>query len=158
MANFDLDLTRVTKTHYITGKAAINFPWPGSTTGGWHFLGYWNRDTGQVKASLAGIHCPDTSFLFGATGVLDAREELTKRGWRFTSAVYMADHFRATADLVIAWALGRNEHCNVDLAEWFPEQQDHARAVRLFESALSKLESTEQQRLSHWLKRQSVYR
>ena len=35
---FDFDLKRVSRTHYITGKAAINFPDPGSTTGGWHFL------------------------------------------------------------------------------------------------------------------------
>lgn len=32
LVNFDLDLARVTETHYITGKAAINFPWSGSTT------------------------------------------------------------------------------------------------------------------------------
>jgi hypothetical protein len=158
VANFDLDLTRVTETHYITGKAAINFPWPRSTTGGWHFLGYCDSYTGQVKVSLAGIHCPDTSSLFGANGVLDAREELAKRGWRLDSSVYMADHFRATADLVIAWTLGRNEHCNVELADWFPAHEDHTKVVRLLESALGNLERTQQHRLSQWLKRQSVYR
>jgi hypothetical protein len=158
LANFDFDLARVTETHYITGKAAINFPWPGSTTGGWHVLGYWDRDAGQVKVSLAGIHYPDTSFLFGTTGVLDAREELAKRGWHLDSAIYMADHFRAAADMVIAWAMGRNEHCNVELAEWFAAHQDHVRIVLLLKLALDKLGSTEQDRLIHWLKRQSVYK
>lgn len=158
MRNYDSDLRRVTEEHYITGKAAINFPWLGSTTGGWHALGYWDRDAGQVKVSLAGIHYPDTSFLFGTTGVLDAREELAKRGWHLDSAIYMADHFRAAADMVMAWAMGRNEHCNVELSEWFPDQQDHVRIVRFLESSLGKLEPTEQHRLSHWLKRQSVYR
>ena len=31
---FDFDLKRVSRQHYITGKAAINFPHAGSTTGG----------------------------------------------------------------------------------------------------------------------------
>lgn len=110
-----------------------------------------------MKVSLAGIHYPDTSFLFGTTGVLDAREELAKRGWHLDSAIYMADHFRAAADMVTAWAIGQNEHCNVELADWFPAHEDHTTVVRMLESSLSKLEYTEQQRLSHWLKRQSVY-
>jgi hypothetical protein len=55
-----------------------------------------------VKASLARIHYPDISFLFGATGVFDAREHPAKRGWRFDSAIYMANHFRAAADMVSA--------------------------------------------------------
>lgn len=57
---FDFDLKRVSHQHYITGKAAINFPHPGSTTGGWHFLSYFDREAGVVKVSLAGIHYPDT--------------------------------------------------------------------------------------------------
>ncbi|PAA23973.1 hypothetical protein [Pseudomonas fragi] len=50
---FDFDLKRVSRTHYITGKAAINFPHAGSTTGGWHFLSYFDRDSGVAKVSMA---------------------------------------------------------------------------------------------------------
>ena len=42
---FDFDLKRVSREHYITGKAAINFPHVGSTTGGWHFLSHFDRET-----------------------------------------------------------------------------------------------------------------
>lgn len=42
---FDFDLKRASREHYITGKAAINFPHVGSTTGGWHFLWYFDRET-----------------------------------------------------------------------------------------------------------------
>lgn len=52
---FDIDLKRVSRERYITGKAAINFPAPGSTTGGWHFLSYSDRESGIAKVSLAGI-------------------------------------------------------------------------------------------------------
>lgn len=51
---FDLDLSRVTREHYITGKAAINFPHLGVTTGGWHFLNYWDRESGGVESVACG--------------------------------------------------------------------------------------------------------
>lgn len=57
---FDLNLKRVTREHYITGKAAINFP-SNDDTGGWHFLSHWNRESGVAKVSLAGVHYPDTA-------------------------------------------------------------------------------------------------
>ncbi|MEJ3588772.1 hypothetical protein [Pseudomonas bubulae] len=68
----DLDLKRVTREHYITGKAAINFPSFGGTTGGWHSMAYWDRDTGTSKVSLAGIHYSDTKAFFGDVGIFDA--------------------------------------------------------------------------------------
>lgn len=55
-----------------------------------------------MKVSLAGIHYPDISFLFGATGVFDASEDPARRGWRFDSAIYMAEHFRAAEDMLYA--------------------------------------------------------
>lgn len=75
---FGFDLKRVSLEHYITGKAAINFPHPESTTGGWHFLSYFERDSGVAKVSLAGIHYPDTTDFFGDAGVIDVTDELCK--------------------------------------------------------------------------------
>ncbi|WP_177333642.1 hypothetical protein [Pseudomonas sp. RIT-PI-q] len=43
---FDFDLKRVSRENQITGKAPINFPNPRSTTGGWHFLSYFDRESG----------------------------------------------------------------------------------------------------------------
>jgi hypothetical protein len=102
MTKFDLDLSRVTYRHYVTGKAAINFPHPKSSTGGWHYLGYWDSNNGQAKVSLAGIHYPDTYAYFQDIGIRNATEELKQRGWRIDHEVYMADHFRATGDMVLA--------------------------------------------------------
>lgn len=81
MRNFDVDLKRVTYLHYITAKAAINFPRIQTTSGGWHYLSYWDSTTGQPKVSLAGIHYPNTSKYFGETGIMNASEELKQRGW-----------------------------------------------------------------------------
>jgi len=66
---FDFDLKRVSHQHNITGKAAINSPHPGSTTGGWHFLSYFIRESGVAKASLAGIHFELSAALLGVAAM-----------------------------------------------------------------------------------------
>ncbi len=105
---FDFDLKRVSREHDITGKAAINFPHPGSTTGGWHFLSCFDRDSGIAKISLAGIHYPDTAHFFGSAGIIDVTDELAKRGWLVEDKrLFMADHYRAASNMVIKWALRR---------------------------------------------------
>lgn len=78
---FDFDLKRVSRQHHITGKAAINFPHPESTTGGWHFLSYFDRESGVAKVSLVGIHYPDTSDYFCDLGITDVTDRLADLGW-----------------------------------------------------------------------------
>lgn len=155
MGNFDLDLSRVTYEHYITGKAAINFPRLQSSTGGWHYLSYWDSTSGQAKVSLAGIHYPDTTFYFGDAGILDASEELNRRGWQVGNQVFMADHFRAAGDMVLAWALGQSKHCNVELSEWFPNISDLNQIVRMLNSTITKLDVSQRERLKLWLAAQN---
>lgn len=150
---FDLDLSRVTRVHYITGKAAINFTTPGVTTGGWHFMSYWNRDSGVCKVSLAGIHFPETTSFFGAAGILDATQVLTERGWHVKGkVVWMADHFRAAADLLVKWALSESQHCNVDVDDWFPAEEDRQRFLDLLATALPKLQELgRSEKVERWL-------
>lgn len=154
---FDLDLQRVTREHYITGKAAINFPFPGVTTGGWHFMSYWSQDSGVCKVSLAGIHFPDTTAFFSDAGILDATQLLADRGWQADGkTVWMADHFRAAADMVIRWALSDSEHCNVEIDEWFPSGEDRQRFLELLAVGSSGLrEVGKLDRAERWLSTQS---
>ncbi|RJX78500.1 nucleotidyltransferase family protein [Pseudomonas sp. LS-2] len=133
---FDFDLKRVSHEHYITGKAAINFPHPGSTTGGWHFLSYFNRESGVAKVSLAGIHYPDTTEFFGDMGVLDVTDPMAQRGWSVEGRrLYMADHYRAAADMLVRWALGDSDHCNVEIDEWFPSPSEKQRLLEILDVA-----------------------
>lgn len=154
---FDLDLQRVTREHYITGKAAINFPYPGVTTGGWHFLGYWNRESGVCKVSLAGIHFPDTTAFFGDAGILDSTQLLAERGWHADGKmVWMADHFRAAADMVINWALSDSQHCSVEIGDWFPAEVDRQRFLELLAIGSARLCELEKlDRVERWLSTQS---
>lgn len=138
---FDFDLKRVSREHYVTGKAAINFPHSGSTTVGWHFLSYFDREAGVVRVSLAGIHYPNTTGFFGDAGVSDITDQLFQRGWSADGRkLFMADHYRAVADMVVKWALSESKRCNIELAEWFPSADDKQRLLGLLDTGKSKLQ------------------
>ncbi|MCF8977990.1 MULTISPECIES: hypothetical protein [Pseudomonas] len=153
---FDFDLKRVSRRHYITGKAAINFPHPGCSTGGWHFLSYFDRDSGVAKVSLAGIHYPDTDVFLGDTGITDVTDQLRKRGWPVEDKkLFMADHYRAAADMVVKWALSESNQCNVEVADWFPSPTDRQRLLELLDLAKPKLlEVGRLAKLEAWLSSQ----
>ena len=130
---FDFDLTRVSHQHYITGKAAINFPYSGSITGGWHFLSYFDRESGIAKVSSAGIHYPDTTAYFGDLGIIDVTDELAKRGWSVDGhRLFMADHYRAAADMIVRWALSESSHCSVEIDDWFPSAKHQRKFLVVF--------------------------
>ena len=150
---FDFDLKRVSRTHYITGKAAINFPHAGSTTGGWHFLSYFDREAGAAKVSLAGIHYPDTTGFFDHAGVIDVTEQLAKLGWFAEGRrLFMADHYRAAADMVVKWALSESRHCNVEGAEWFSSPECRQELLMLLDLGKPKLlEMGRLQKMEAWL-------
>ncbi|PMU09849.1 MULTISPECIES: hypothetical protein [unclassified Pseudomonas] len=153
---FDFDLKRVSRQHYITGKAAINFPCPGCSTGGWHFLSYFDRDSVVAKVSLAGIHYPDTDAFFGDTGITDVTEQLRERGWRVEDKrLFMADHYRAAADMIVKWALSDSRHCNVEVAEWFPSPEARRHLLGVLDRGKPKLsELNRLQKVEAWLSSQ----
>ncbi|MEE4622363.1 hypothetical protein V2L00_01465 [Pseudomonas alliivorans] len=153
---FDFDLKRVSRRHYITGKAAVNFPLPRCSTGGWHFLSYFDRGAGVVKVSLAGIHYPDTDAFFGDTGITDVTDQMRARGWLVEDRrLFMADHYRAAADMVVKWALSESNHCNVEVADWFPSPTDRRRLLELLDVAKPKLlEVGRLEKMEAWLSSQ----
>ncbi|WP_137163370.1 hypothetical protein [Pseudomonas asiatica] len=157
---FDLDLGRVSREHYITGKAAINFPFPGVTTGGWHFLSYWNRAAGVAKVSLAGIHYPDTAEFFGDVGIIEVGHVLRRLGWAIEGRdVYIADHYRAAGDMVVRWALSESQHCNVEIEEWFPGDDDKQRFVGLLVAGRPRLQELGRlEKVETWLRDQPGFR
>ena len=154
---FDFDLKRVSHKHCITGKAAINFPHPGSTTGGWHFLSYFDRESGVAKVSLAGIHYPDTTAYFGDLGIIDVTDELAKRGWPVEGRrLYMADHCGAAADMIVRWALSECIHCSVEIDDWFPSGVERQRLLEILDTRRSKLSEVGRlQKVEAWLRTQT---
>jgi hypothetical protein len=153
---FDSHLKRVSYQHYITGKAAINFPYPGGSTGGWHFLSYFDRESGVAKVSLAGIHYPETTGYFGDLGITDVTDQLAERGWFVDGRrLYMADHYRAAADMIVKWTLSASKHCNVEVADWFPSATDRQKLLRLLELAKPNLLAMGRlEKMEAWLRSQ----
>lgn len=137
---FDKTLSRVSREHYITGKSSINFPL-NDETGGWHFMNYYDKDSGVFKVSLSGIHFPETSSYLGDDGVIDVSAEMKRRGIDTSkSRIFMADHYRAAADMVIRWALSESKHCNVEVNDWFPKDEDQRKFFSYIDKARQKLE------------------
>lgn len=154
---FDFDLKRVSYQHYITGKAAINFPYLGSSTGGWHFLSYFDRESGVAKVSLAGIHYPDTTAYFGDLGIIDVTDELAERGWSVDGyRLFMADHYRAAADMIVRWAQSESNHGSVEIDDWFPSSAERQRLLETLDAGRSKLSEVGRlQKVESWLRTQA---
>lgn len=94
----------------------------------------------MAKVSLAGIHYPDTTGYFGDLGITDVTDQLADRGWIVERRrLFMADHYRAAADMIVKWSLSESGQCNVELAEWFPSPEDKQGLLKLLELAKPKL-------------------
>ena len=153
----DFDLKRVSRENYITGKAAINFPYSGSSTGGWHFLSYFDRESGVAKVSLAGIHYPDTTDYLGDLGITDVTDRLADLGWSVEGQrLFMADHYRAAADMIVRWALSESNHCSVEIDDWFPSRAEKQRLLEILDTGRSKLREVGRwQKVEAWLRTQA---
>lgn len=130
---FDFDLKRASRENYITGKAAINYPRLGSTTGGWHFLSYFDRESGVAKVSLAGIHYPETTGYFGDQGITDVTDQLVLSRLRSKSQVISASFSQCSA-VVMACRLRRVADVNRAVASHVTTLRafiQHACALRL---------------------------
>lgn len=152
---FDFDLKHVSLEHYITGKAAINFPHPESSTGVWNSLSYFDWDSGVTNVSLAEIHYPDTA-LFGDTGVTDVTEQLRERGWPVKDkSLFMADHYSAAADMLAKWELSDSRHCDVEVAEWLPSPEATQRLLGVLDLGKPRLSELHRlQEVETWLSSQ----
>jgi len=153
---FDENFARVSRDNYVTGKAALNFPHFGKTTGGWHFLSYFDLETGVAKVSLAGVHYPDTTAFFGKTGIFDVTDRFAERGWELEGKrLFMADHYRAAGDMIIKWTLSDSDYCNVEISDWFPTHAERQKLFALLNLGKQRLsELGRQQRLEVWLSSQ----
>ena len=110
-----------------------------------------------MKVSPSGIHYPDTTRFFGDVGIFDVTDQLARRGWRLEGrALFMADHYRAAADMIVRWALSDSRSCNVEIGEWFPAATDKQRLLDLLEIGRPKLFLlSKQSKVDAWLVSQS---
>ena len=95
---------------------------------------------GVAKVSLAGIHYPHTTGYFDDLGIIDVTGQQASRGWAVErQRLFMADHYRAAADMIVKWALSDSKHCNIEVAECFPSPTDKQGLFHLLELAKPRL-------------------
>ena len=105
----------------------------------------------------AGAYYPDTTAYFGDLGIIDATDELAKRGWSVDGyRLFMADHYRAAADMIVRWALSESIHCSVEIDDWFPSRAERQRLLETLDTARSKLSEVGRwQKVEAWLRTQA---
>lgn len=104
------------------------------------------------RVIVAGRHY----LVFNNAGIIGVTEQLAKRGCFVDGRqLYMTDHYRAAADIIVRWALGDSDHYNLEIDEWFPSAE--VRQLLLEILALGKprpLEMNRLQKVEVWLSSQ----
>jgi hypothetical protein len=94
-----------TPWRYVSFNRALNLRAPGEDTGDWHFkvMFFCAPDEPKKVATLAGEGTEvDTTPSLGERGVRDMAKELARRRVQpFAGPVYVANHYRAIADLAM---------------------------------------------------------
>lgn len=95
-------LPSTSRTHYLTGQAALNVPGDDDSLADWHFNEVFL--SGRGRFPIAGRDFPDTSNLLGTYGIRECAQVLRRYGLAIeqNKKVYAANHVRAALDLVVA--------------------------------------------------------
>ncbi|KEZ64713.1 hypothetical protein AAY86_10570 [Pseudomonas amygdali pv. tabaci str. ATCC 11528] len=89
---------------------------------------------------MAGIHYPDTTDYLGDLGITDVTDRFADLGWSVEGQrLFMADHYRAAADMMVRWALSESIHCSVEIDDWFPSRAERQRLLEILDIGRSKL-------------------
>lgn len=146
--------SEVTREHYITSRTALNWGGPQSsltgTTGDWRYLTYFSD---PPLLLLAGIEpMIDTRPYLGETGVYEATDDFVARGFvSGSTSVWVANHYRAAADMLLRDVVKGARHSSVDVAEWFLDGRDVQALGDLLEQAFAKLRDDQVQIIKRWL-------
>lgn len=116
-----------------------------------------DRESGVAKVSLAGIHYPETTGYLGDQGIIDVTDQPAQRGWSAEERhLYMADYYRAAADMIVRWVLSESIHCSVEIDDWFPSRAQRQRLLDILDTGRPKLSGIGRwQKVEVWLRKQT---
>ena len=101
-----IHIPNTTPTRYLSFNRALNLRFPDELTGDWHFeLAFFcASDQPSKSASLAGVgEVIDTIPSLGSLGVRDMAAVLAQKKVSYGARpIYVANHFRAIADLAFS--------------------------------------------------------
>lgn len=164
MAAIIRELPTTSPQHYLTGMTAVNIPSPDGT-GDWHFrAAFFGYPDSPPRYTVAGVNCIDTTDLFGNAGIYDCKSALLRYGVfgkdnaiqvvEPVGPVYAADHYRASADLLIN-RLKRGapfvELYSID--DWLSTKEEKTRFFDFIQPAVA-LGERQWQTITEWFNRE----
>lgn len=128
--NYPLQIPDTSPTNYISFKCALNLHLPGElTTGDWHFEPTFFGFPEPTYAPLAGRHgLVNTVPALRSLGVRDMGRQIASGGIKpFDGPVWVANHYRAIADIAMdnllgPWPLEVLPACQID--GWLDSEED----------------------------------
>jgi hypothetical protein len=116
-----LKIPQTTPKRYLSGIAALNIP-SDDGTGDWHLHNTLkNEKTNPPVFLLVGEGCQyNSNQLFGNLGIFECSDILEKFGVPHPEGeVWAADHYRATADMVLFYAQQGKSFDHLPINDWF---------------------------------------
>ncbi len=132
-----IQIPPTTPRRYVSFNRALNLREPGEDTGDWHFkvMFFCSADEPPKVANLAGEGTEiDTTPTLGELGVRDMSDELARKNVKAMSGpIYVANHYRAIADLALAELMEGRVPMTVTaraVNQWFDTEDQIATLVR----------------------------
>jgi len=84
-------------------------------------------------------------------------DQLADLGWSVEGErLFMADHYRAAADMIVRWALSESSHCSVEVNDWFSSRAERQRLLKILDTGKSQLSEVGRwQKVEAWLRAQT---
>lgn len=151
-------LPYTTRSHYITGKTALNIPAPENTGGDWHFReAFFGRGERKPRIFIAGEGEDwNTNAIWGNYGIHECSQVLKYYGLPILpeQKVYAANHYRAVLDMLYRCVKRSDYPDHLCLDDWFDNKEQKEPFIKLVKQLQPYLSIDEWQLVETWLKSQ----
>ncbi len=136
---------------YVSGIVALNILSP-DDTGDWHSGSILHANPTSCERYIYGLGQPrNTNYLFGTSGVFDGTSRLVMMGYHPENVpVFIADHPRACADMIMCGLLPFQPVNAISLDDWFPTDLDKARVYKYIRIMEKNLNGSMLEKLKKW--------
>lgn len=151
------------KKVYLSSYFALNLI-NKEATGDWHSTTFWSEKSIPNHSHILGLDgysACDTSKYFSDDGIFLGNSTLEKMGFeRFCEGfdLYVADHFRAVADLIVLYALRGGVFSYFEFDDMMPAESDKQRVFEILNKGIPKMESDLKHIIVAWLEKEKIFK
>lgn len=142
-----------TPINYISGLHSLNLDLEDGTMPDWHFSSYW---MGTTPITLYGQGTDtDTTILLGKMGIRNRASILIKAGIQ-TNIAYVADHYRAIADLTYSSIkkTGRIGYLKGSIDNYLKNDNQKLKLISILRKLYVRMDEEEREVLDDWIRRE----